>query len=85
MPTRKSYGGLINESGFINYRWYGSGRANRRPNEKTRSNIVKKFFKNKKVVGSLVTVILFALGVANPEFIGGVVTEGICAEVKCDA
>lgn len=46
---------------------------------------MKRFLKSKRFVGSLVTVVLIGLGVAKPELIGSVITEGYCAEVQCDA
>lgn len=44
---------------------------------------MKKFLKNKVVVGSLVTVLLSALGVS--QIYAPVVTDVACAQVKCDA
>lgn len=44
---------------------------------------MKKFFKNRVVMGSLVTVILSALGIS--QIYAPVVTDVACAQVKCDA
>ena len=43
-------------------------------------------FKSKRVIGGLFSVVLLALGVANPEIISGALTTVTCSvAVKCDA
>lgn len=47
---------------------------------------MKKFnWKSRKLISALTTVVLISLGVAKPELISGVIAEGVCAEVSCDA
>lgn len=47
---------------------------------------MKKFnWKSKKLIGSLLTILLLGVGVANPGLIAPVVTEAVCAAVECEA
>lgn len=42
-------------------------------------------WKSKRFIGSLITVVLIGMGVANPQLITPVLTEVVCNQVPCDA
>lgn len=47
---------------------------------------MKKFnWKSHKFIGSVLTVVLLGLGVANPAVVNTIGTEVLCEAVKCDA
>ena len=47
---------------------------------------MKKFnWKKRHLISALATVVFISLGVAKPEWVAGVVADGLCAEVGCDA
>lgn len=42
-------------------------------------------WKNRKFIGSLLTVVLIGVGVAQPELIGRLGAEAICEQTSCEA
>lgn len=46
---------------------------------------MSKFWKSKKFLGGLFTLVLVTVGVANPELLGEVGAAVVCEGVKCDA
>ncbi len=42
-------------------------------------------WKNKKFIGSLLTLVLISVGVAQPELVGRLGAEAVCRQTNCEA
>lgn len=82
--TLRKCGVLKSESDFFNGGGCCCGGDYCGSVEKGKGDRLKKFFKNKKIIGSLVTVLFLGFGVNHPG-ISLVVTDIYCEQVKCDA
>lgn len=85
MNTQKKCGVLKSESGIVSGDGCCDSGNSGRSTEKGKGDRVKKFFKNKKIMGSLITVVLLGFGVPHAGIIVPIATDAYCEQVKCDA